>query len=155
MGYWYNHLGDSEKALTFLESAYKEKPETKYVEIELAYAYNALAQYDKAKAILDGALKRDPENVSLGSELAYANVRSGNHQKAIELYLHFIPLCPDNKKLMKSEMAMNLAKAYGGMGLKEEQAKWRKKGIEWAPEGSPVYNDYKKDSKGATQRSPQ
>ena len=143
LGFWLNHLGDSQQALIPLESAYRDQPDTEGLEFELVYAYNALQQYDKSIAALSTALKRKPKDVLLGNELAYANLHKGNFKEAIELYLQFISLCPDSLMVQKSEMAINLARAYGQVGSKEEQQKWMDKAKAWAPEGSAVSKFFK------------
>ena len=146
IGYWFNELGDYERAILVLESAYKDQPTTERLEFELAYAYNALEQFEKSLPVLSGALKRDPEDVFLGSELAYTNYRLGNYNEAINLYLKFIPICPAGQIQLKSEMAMNLSDSYSKIGLNKEAKLWLKKAKEWAPEGSPLSQYFKQGS---------
>jgi hypothetical protein len=143
LGFWLNDLGDSKQALQVLESAYKDDPTTERLELELAYAYNALKQFDKSIAVLSTALKSKPKEALLGNELAYANLHKGNYKEAIELYLQYIPLYPDGHMVEKSEMALNLAQAYGGTGNSKEQQQWLEKAKAWAPEGSAVSNYFK------------
>jgi hypothetical protein len=143
LGFWLNELGDNQQALTLLESAYKDQPTTEGLGLELAYAYNALRQFDKSIPVLSAALKSKPKDVLLGNELAYANLHKGNYKEAIELYLQFIPLCPDSRMVQKSEMALNLAQAYRHAGADQEQQKWMEKAKAWAPEGSAVSNYFK------------
>jgi hypothetical protein len=143
LGFWLNHLGDSRQALDPLESAYKDQPTTEGLELELAYAYNALQQFEKSIAVLSTALKRKPKDVLFGNELAYAHLNKGNYKEAIELYLELIPLCPNDLMVQKSEMAMNLAQAYGKSGNNKEQQEWMKKAKTWAPDGSDLSNYFK------------
>jgi len=102
-----------------------------------------LQNFDKSIAVLNTALKRKPKDVLLGNELAYANLHKGNYKEAIELYLRFIPLCPDNLMVQKSEMALNLAQAYGHIGSREEQNKWMDNAKAWAPDGSAISDFFK------------
>jgi tetratricopeptide (TPR) repeat protein len=143
LGFWYNHLGDSESALPPLESAYKEQPAAEGLEFELSYAYNALKRYDKAIQVLAEAVRRDPKNIFLGSELAYTYLNMGKFKEAVEKYIFFISMCPDNNLERKSEMAMNLSQAYGQLGDQENQKKWLASAKIWAPEGSAVSNFFK------------
>lgn len=138
-GRHYNHVGACGQALTFLEPAYKEKPDAKGLVFELSYAYNALGRFDDALAVLKEAVARRPEDVLLGSELAYAYVNSGQMQPAIALYLKLIPLCAESQMLTKSEMAMNLSAAYERLGDKASAEKWRANAKAWAPPGTPLY----------------
>ena len=80
MGYWFNDLGDSKGALAYLESAYKEAPETEGLEFELAFAYNALKKPEKAIPVLETALKREPDNILLGKELGVARILIGEYK---------------------------------------------------------------------------
>lgn len=142
IGFWLNVLGDYERALASLESAYKDAPETEGLKFELTFAYNALGKFNMSIPILQSSLKCDSKNVLLGSELAYANMQNGNLKEAIELYLQYIPNCPDDNMQLKSEMAFNLANIYGHLKKKEESEKWLEKAKKWAPEGTPVYNHF-------------
>lgn len=146
VGYWMNEIGDSQRALPLLESAYNDDPSTKGLAVELAFTYNALKKYDKAIGVLKIAVKEDPANIALGKELAYATMNAGDDKEAIDLYLHFISICPDDQMEFKCEMAINLASAYKQIGLKEEAAKWLDKAKSWAPKGSRASQLLKKGS---------
>lgn len=138
LGFWCNQIGDPGRALTYLESAYREDPAADGLAFELSYAYNALNRFDEAASVLSKAVERNPKDVFLGSELAYTYLSTGKNEQAVELYLRFIAICPDDND-RKSEMAMNLGQAYKRLGDTKNSEAWMAKAKAWAREGSPTY----------------
>jgi tetratricopeptide (TPR) repeat protein len=146
-GFQYNQLGDSAKALTYLEPAYKEKPQADGLEFELAYAYNALGKTERAISVLKPAILRNPTNMFLCKELAYADLNGNKLQESINQHVTCIALCNKDQSAEKSEMAMNIAHAYELLGDRENSQKWIANAKEWAPKGSPVYKYFYPDEK--------
>ncbi len=134
-----NHVGDSRRALTYLEPAYAEKPDANGLAFELAYAYNALGRNADALDVLKKAVARDPDDLLLGVELAFSYLSSGTLEAAIDLYLKLIPRCDEKHMLQKSEMAYNLSRAYERSGNEANARKWLADAKAWAPEGSPLH----------------
>jgi len=137
-----NHVGDSRRALEYLEPAYAEKPDAKGLEFELAYAYNALERPRDALAVLEKAVARSPGDLLLGVELAYAHLSSGRLDLAIDLYLKLIPRCGEREMVQKSEMAYNLSGAYTRLGDEASAEKWLASARAWAPKGSAPYERF-------------
>lgn len=122
-GYHYNHVGACEKALFFLEKAYKINPHFDGLEFELAYAYNHLGQYEKAIPVLDKAISNNPKNYYFFRELGFAYVKQNKISLAEKTYQKGIKMSDNDFE--KSEMALNMAQGY--FKLKD-----RKKFDEWA-----------------------
>jgi len=122
-GYQYNHVGACEKALVYLEKAYKINPHYDGLEFELAYAYNHLKQYDKAITLLEKAISNNPKNYYFFRELGFAYVRQNKIPLAERTYLKGIKMSDNDFE--KSEMALNMAQGYF-------KVKNRKKFDEWA-----------------------
>ena len=71
-GRHYNSAGAIQKALVYLEDAYKTDPHASGLEFELTYSYNELKQYDKAITVLKDAIKNKPDNEMFYRELGYS-----------------------------------------------------------------------------------
>jgi tetratricopeptide (TPR) repeat protein len=123
LGFHYNHVGACEKALVYLEKAYKINPHYEGLEFELAYAYNHLGQYEKSIPVLEKAIKNNPKNYYFFRELGFAYVKQNKIDLAEETYLKGIKMSDNDFE--KSEMALNMAQGYF-------QVKNRKKFDEWA-----------------------
>jgi len=123
LGFHFNHVGGCEKALTYLEKAYKINPHYEGLEFELAYAYNHIGQYEKAIPVLEKAIKNNPKNYYFFRELGFAYVKQNKIDLAEETYLKGIKMSDNDFE--KSEMALNMAQGY-------YQIKNRKKFDEWA-----------------------
>jgi tetratricopeptide (TPR) repeat protein len=122
-GYHYNHVGACEKALTFLEKAYKINPHFDGLEFELAYAYNHLGLYEKAIPILDKAISNNPKNYYFFRELGFAYVKQNKIDLAEKTYSKGIKMSDNDFE--KSEMALNMTQGYF-------KSKNRKKFDEWS-----------------------
>lgn len=123
LGFHYNHVGACEKALVYLEKAYKINPHYEGLEFELAYACNHLGQYEKSIPVLEKAIKNNPKNYYFFRELGFAYVKQNKIDLAEETYLKGIKMSDNDFE--KSEMALNMAQGYF-------QVKNRKKFDEWA-----------------------
>lgn len=123
LGFHYNHVGACEKALIYLEKAYKMNPHFDGLEFELAYAYNHLGQYEKAIPVLEKAIDNNSKNYYFFRELGFAYVKQNKIPLAEKTYLHGIKMSDNDFE--KSEMALNMAQGYF-------QVKNRKKFDEWA-----------------------
>ena len=124
LGYHFNHVGACEKALLYLNKAYKKEPHHKGLEFEIAYAYNHLGQYEKAIPILEKALKNDSKNYSFYRELGYAYSKLNKLDMAEKTYKKGISLSDSNFE--KSEMALNMAQGYFLVKNKGKFDEWAK-----------------------------
>lgn len=143
-GSFYNGIGDSQRALDYLESAYKERPDAPKLVFELAYAYNALGRPADAIRVSKSEFAKNPKDELLCRELAFAYGRLKSYKEAAEQYQDCIALCGDSESGMaeKSELAMNLSAAYARLGDSANRDAWLEKAKHWAPKGSPVYKHF-------------
>jgi tetratricopeptide (TPR) repeat protein len=143
-GFFYNAIGDSRRAVDYLESAYGENPDAPRVVIELAYAYNALARPVDALRVLKSEFAKKPKDESLCREMAYAYLKLKSYREATQQYPVCIALSDDSDtgRAEKSELAMDLSAAYEGMGDTQNRDVWIKKAQDWAPKGSAVYKHF-------------
>jgi tetratricopeptide (TPR) repeat protein len=146
-GFFYNAIGDSQRAISYLEPAYSQKPDAPRVVFELTYAYNALGRPEDAIRVSKDGFARDPKDELLCREIAFAYLRLQRYKEATEQYQSCIKLCDDSDtaRAEKSELAMNLSSAYERMGDMQIRDEWIKKAREWAPKGSPVYRYFHPD----------
>jgi len=140
-GFFYNGIGDPQRALEFLESAYKERPDAPRVVFELTYAYNATGRSEDAIRVAKSEFAKNPKDELLCREIAFAYLHLNSFKDATGQYQACIALCGDSESQMaeKSELAMNLGSAYGALGDTANHDTWLDKAKNWAPKGSPVY----------------
>jgi tetratricopeptide (TPR) repeat protein len=146
-GFFYNTIGDSQRAINYLESAYSERPDAPRVVFELTYAYNAVGRPQDAIRVSKGGFARNPKDELLCREIAFAYLRLQRYKEATEQYQSCIALCDDSDtaRAEKSELAMNLSSAYERMGDLQDRDAWMKKARDWASKGSPVYKYFHPD----------
>lgn len=132
-GFLYNSWDLCEKALTYLERAYKMEPKFKGLEVEMAFSYNALEQYDKALKLLESALETSKDDWYLYKELSYTQMKLGMLEKAEESSTKGIAVCNDST--MKAEMAYNIAYQYYSKKDKEKFSYWAAETRKWAIPG--------------------
>src|SRR5271165_2181643 len=133
----YNGIGDSGRAIEFLESAYKERPDAPKLVFELAYAYNALGRPEDAIRVSKNAFAKNPKDELLCREMAFAYLHLKSYKEAAEQYQACIALCGDSVSQMaeKSELAMNLSSAYKALADTPNSEAWLEKAKRWAPKG--------------------
>jgi len=143
-GSFYNNIGDSRRAIDYLESAYKERPDAPKLAFELTYAYNAVGRPDDAIRVSKAEFAKNPKDESLCREMAYAYLGLKSYKEAQEQYQTCIALCGDSESEMaeKSELAMNLSAAYAELGDTANRDAWLEKAKQWAPKGSAVYKHF-------------
>jgi len=59
-GFFYNGIGDSRRAIDYLESAYSESPDAPRLVFELTYAYNALGRPEDATRVSKNEFAKKP-----------------------------------------------------------------------------------------------
>jgi tetratricopeptide (TPR) repeat protein len=106
-GYLYNHWGESEKALSYLERAKILNPDYEGLTFELSFAYNDLGEFDNALGILLPAIKNNPENCLLYKELAYTYYNIGKMNEAESTSVIGMAKCEDDQ--LKAQIAYNIA----------------------------------------------
>lgn len=137
IGYHFNHIGGSSKAIGPLLKAYKIAPHFKGLEFELAYAYNATKQFEKAIPILNKAIENNPNNYYFYRELGYAEKYLGKIDEAEKTYLKGIKM--SDSDFEKSEMAVNMAQAYYMIKNRPKFEEWQQKTKKYAKENSRYY----------------
>lgn len=136
-GFMYNDWNQYEKALTYLERAYKSEPKYKGLETELAFSYNALARYKEAIIILESMLQTDSGDCYTLKELAYAEQHSDAIHKAIDTYHRAVQSCSQNAT--KAEIAFNIGGFYYYLKDKENLNLWATETKKWATPGDKYY----------------
>src|SRR5580658_4270537 len=140
-GSFYNGIGDSRRAIDYLESAYKERPDAPKLVFELTYAYNALGRPEDAIRVSKSEFAQNPQDELLCREMAFAYLHLKSYKEAATQYQACIALCGDSESQMaeKSELAMNLSSTYKALADTPNSEAWLEKAKHWAPKGSPVY----------------
>ena len=140
-GSFYNGIGDSHRAVEYLESAYRQRPDAPKLAFELAYSYNALGRPEDAIRVSQGGFAKNPKDELLCRELAFAYLSVKSYEEASQQFHACISLCGDSDSEMaeKSELAMNLSASYGALGDAQKREEWLAKAKKWAPKDSPVY----------------
>ncbi len=140
-GSFYNGIGDSRRALGYLEPAYKERPDAPKLVFELVYAYNALDRPEDAIRVSKSEFAKNPKDELLCREIAFAYLHQKSYPEAVTQYQACVALCGDSESQMaeKSELAMNLSSAYKALSDSPNSEAWMEKAKRWAPKGSPVY----------------
>jgi tetratricopeptide (TPR) repeat protein len=143
-GFFYNSIGDSRRALDYLEPAYKERPDAPRVVFELTYAYNATGRPEDAIRVAKSEFTKNPKDELLCREIAFAYLRLKSYADATGQYQACIALCADSESGMaeKSELAMNLSAAYAALSDTTNRDAWLEKAKSWAPKGSAVYKHF-------------
>jgi tetratricopeptide (TPR) repeat protein len=143
-GSFYNGIGDSRRAIDYLESAYKERPDTPKLMFELAYAYNALGRPEDAIRVSKPEFAKNPKEELLCREMAFAYVGLKRYKEAAKQYEACIALCgnSESERAEKSELAMNLSSAYAALNDTTDRDAWLEKAKRWAPKASPVYKRF-------------
>jgi tetratricopeptide (TPR) repeat protein len=104
----------------------------------LAYAYNATGHADLALPVLEAGCRKDSQDRLLLRELAYTYLHSGRFKEAVATYLRCLSLVPGSDGVERSEEALNLAFAYGGLKDETHRQEWLAKAKTWAPKCSDV-----------------
>ncbi|HWW15940.1 MAG TPA: hypothetical protein VN310_14865 [Candidatus Dormibacteraeota bacterium] len=140
-GSFYNGIGDSRRAIDYLESAYRERPDAPKLVFELVYAYNALERPEDAIRLSKSEFAKNPKDELLCRELAFGYLHLKSYKEAATQYQACVALCGDSESQMaeKSELAMNLSSTYKALGDAPNSEAWLEKAKRWAPKGSPVY----------------
>lgn len=138
-GYFFNHVGGSDIAITILEEAYKKEPHAENLEFELSYAYNATEQPEKAITLLNKALENAPKNYMFYRELGYAYIHAGKTEEAEKTYTKGIGIATDATQ--QAEMAFNMAGAYYTQKNKAKFDQWAPIVKKYAAEDS-IYLEY-------------
>jgi tetratricopeptide (TPR) repeat protein len=143
-GFFYNGIGDSRRAIDYLEPAYKERPDAPRVVFELTYAYNATGRPEDAIRIAKSEFTKNPKDELLCREIAFAYLSLKSYPDAIGQYQTCIALCSESESGMaeKSELAMNLSAAYQALNDTANRDAWLEKAKRWAPKGSAVYKHF-------------
>lgn len=142
LGYAFNHIGQSEIALRYLEQAYKEDPNYEGLEFELSYAYNALGQFERAISILKKAIENNPTNFWFYRELGYALMNSKDIEKAEEVYSKAIQMTNDHSQ--KAEIAINMTLHYFNNKDKPKFEEWANITKKYST-NNPQFNQYIKE----------
>jgi hypothetical protein len=133
-GYLYNAWDRPDLALIRLKRAQSKDPHAPGMAMELAYAYNALGQYAAALTTLKESPEAKSDACYYYKEYTYAQLKLGNTDAAAELYNgEAAKAC--NDKVMKAEMAYNIAAEYFLKKNREAFRKWAVETRRWAEPG--------------------
>lgn len=143
-GSFYNGIGDSRRAIEYLEPAYEERPAAPKLVFELAYAYNVLGRPEDAIRVSKNEFARNPKDELLCREIAFAYINLKSYKEATDQYQSCIALCGDSESQMaeKSELAMNLSATYKALSDIPNSEAWLEKARIWAPKGSAMYKHF-------------
>jgi tetratricopeptide (TPR) repeat protein len=136
-GSYFNHIGDSEAALHYLEPL-RGKPVAKpdLLAFELGFAYNALHRFDKALAVLQPAVETTPTNYDLMRELAFSYRHLSQVTDAVVWYERSFAQTPIDKPMFRTQVAASLASLHVLLGHAEECRRWKTLSLE-AASGMP------------------
>jgi hypothetical protein len=139
-GSYFNHIGDSEAALHYLEPL-RGKPAARpaLLAFELGYAYNALHRFDKALAVLQPAVETTPTNYDLTRELAYSYRHLSQVTDAVVWYERSFAQTPADKPMFRTQVAASLAALHLLLGHEEDCRSWKARSLE-AASGMPSAN---------------
>ena len=132
-GYMYNGWGECEKALIFLNKAYKLNPKHEGLKVELAYSHNCLKNYNKAVEILMLSIKEELVTSYTIKELIFSQAKNGDLKDAENIFNLFDLKISD--KTYTAENAYNILQGYY---LKKDVANFHR----WLNE-SKIRNDKK------------
>lgn len=136
-GSYFNHIGDSEAALHYLEPL-RGKPVAKpdLLAFELGFAYNALHRFDKALAVLQPAVETTPTNYDLMRELAFSYRHLSQVTDAVVWYERSFAQTPTDQPTFRTQVAASLASLHVLLGHAEECRRWKTLSLE-AASGMP------------------
>ncbi|MDR0227492.1 MAG: tetratricopeptide repeat protein [Flavobacteriaceae bacterium] len=109
-GYMYNGWGECEKALEFLNKAYKLNRQYEGLRVELAYSYNCLGNYNKAIKYLMESMREESVTAYLIKELIYSQAKNGDLVDAENTFDLFDSKISD--KAYRPENAYNILQGY-------------------------------------------
>ncbi|MCL2282397.1 MAG: hypothetical protein FWC26_03675 [Fibromonadales bacterium] len=141
VGYSYNHIGASHKAIEPLQKVYDKDPHFRKVEFELAYAYNATKNFDKAIEISNKAIAYDSTDYLLYKELGFSLIHQDKLEEAEKVYLKGIEV--SKTKEMQAEMAHNMAYSYFLVKNKPKFKEWAELTKKYAEEDSKFLRNIK------------
>jgi len=139
-GSYFNHIGDSEAALHYLEPLRgKSVARPAMVAFELGYAYNALHRFDKAMAVLNTAVETMPINYDLARELAYSYRHLAQPAQAVAWYERSFGLTPADEPVFRTQVAATLAELHRNLGQADTCQRWKARALD-AATGLPAAN---------------
>ncbi len=109
-GYIYNGWGECEKALEFLNRAYKLNSKHEGLKVEIAYSYNCLKNYKKAIEVLMQSINEETVTAYTIKELIYSQAKNGDLKDAENTFNLFLSKISDTT--YKSENAYNILQGY-------------------------------------------
>lgn len=109
-GYMYNGWGECEKALEFLNKAYKLNRQYEGLRVELAYSYNCLGNYNKAIKYLMESMREESVTAYLIKELIYSQAKNSDLVDAENTFDLFDSKISD--KAYRLENAYNILQGY-------------------------------------------
>ena len=133
-----NSLGATQKALTYLEPAYKTDPSAAGLVFEITYSYNDLKRFDDAIKILKTAIVADPQNMLLYRELGFSYNGLNDFDNAIAAYKKGLEIERGSAET-KAEIAWNMAVIYRDKKKDMDNYKlWGQKAKDLAPANSTI-----------------
>ena len=136
IGNAYEELREFDKAAEAYERYLNFKPEKVWEgNLRLGLCLIELKQFEKAISALQEALKGNPQDMKINYNLAKAFEKSGQYEKAEEVYIFIAQLAPENAvKLYRTILMM-----YDVAGNKEKAIEVAKKVVELNPKSDENY----------------
>jgi hypothetical protein len=139
-GSYFNHIGDSEAALHYLEPLPgKTVAKPALLAFEMGFAYNALNRFDKAVAVLHAGIGTTPTAYDLTRELAYSYRHLAQPVQALVWYERSFEQTPTDKPVFRTQVAAALAALHRELGQADACQRWKARALE-ASTGLPAAN---------------
>ena len=129
-----SQAGETDKAIDFLERAYKVNPENELVLYELGYCYDKKQDFEKSIVYYNHYLDIDPFNASVWYNLGITYNRIGQHDEAVNAYDYSIAI-QDNFE----QAYFNKANALSNSNRYEEAVKCYKEYLELDKNNDDAY----------------
>lgn len=98
----YVDLKQYDKALTSLQKAREKTEDTVKIDYQIARTYALSNKWKEAATAFEILLELDPENCSLKEDYAYTLYKSGEKEKALQLYAELLEINKGDERLQKN-----------------------------------------------------
>jgi tetratricopeptide (TPR) repeat protein len=101
-----DHLGDSERALPYAETAWKAVPTDPHIADTLGWVYFNRQMYPKAVSLLKGAAQTLPENPTVLYHYGMAQYWNDNNSEAKKILTKFLAINPNGPDAHKARQVL-------------------------------------------------
>jgi tetratricopeptide (TPR) repeat protein len=106
----FHNINNSERALFYLQRAYKLKPDDYNVTVNLANGLFDTRQYTEAKPLYEKAVQLDPKDVNARTDLGTTYFQLGDFDKALETYRASLAIDPKHEYTLQNLALVALQK---------------------------------------------